>query len=186
MVLALKIFTWITLIVGILYTGAEILALFLPIETSTPILLYTVMLISVVLLYCITKEKKILYLSGAYILLTLLFGLSIGVVTELNTSLIVSLGITLVFGVISCFVIYKLYFLLYKITQQKLFKYAFVFSGIGIIIVALAPTLENYFPIEEYKISQYFWLIGYIMDILDTLLCSIAILKTKFKIQKGR
>lgn len=95
------------------------------------------MLISVVLLYCITKEKKILYLSSAYVLLALLFGISIGVVIELNASLIISTGIALVFGVIPCFIIYKLYFLLYKITQQKLFKYAFVFSGIGISLSVL-------------------------------------------------
>ncbi|RDU70667.1 hypothetical protein [Helicobacter brantae] len=180
--LELKIFTLVVFIVGIFSSIIEIASLFLSIDMNFSFLFYIAFFIQIILLYFITKEQKIFYWSGAYVFFSLLFGMGVKQTEELDYMFYIYTALTLLFGALSAYTLYKLYTLLYTLTQQSVFKYALVFSIIGIIVTFFATTLQGYTLKEEISMLLYLWLMAYVFDILDTTLYSIGVFRANPKI----
>lgn len=181
MTFELKIFTLIVFAVGVFSSILEITSLFLPIDMKLSFLFYIVFLIQTILLYSITKEQKILYWSGAYIFFALLFGMGVKQTEEIDYIFYIYASLTLLFGALSAYALYKLYSLLYELTQQRIFKYALVFSIIGIIASYFATTMQSLTLEEEVSMLLYLWLVIYVFDILDTTFYSIGVFRTKIE-----
>lgn len=187
MILALKIFTWITLLTGVLYDVAQIASLFSPLGLGTPYLFYLASFIQAILLYVVTKEKRLLYWYGAYTLCVICVTLSIYGLPFLNflnpnSFFIAFCPIALILMIFSCLFIYKLYFLLYHLTQQKVFRYALFVAIFGTIGSTLTGVLEIYTLISQKDVEfKSLWLASNILDCLNIVLFSIGVLRSKFE-----
>lgn len=191
MILALKIFTWITLLTGVLYDVAQIVSLFSPLGLGTPYLFYLASFIQAILLCVVTKEKKLLYWYGAWALCAIcttlgIFGLSLFDFADIGSFFIAFCSLVSILVLLSCFFVYKLYFLLYDLTAQKVFKYALYVGILGAIGSSIAGVLDIYVLVAQKKIEfKSLWLASNILDCLNIVLFSIGILRSKFEKRLG-
>lgn len=186
MIWALKILTFYILLEGFFYNYVKIVSLFSPLDFEMSYWFYIARCIQAILLYIITKEKKLLYWYGAYALCILfakisLFGLGVFNFFDSYFFFIIFSAPAFIFTILSCYFIYKLYFLLCNLTKQKTFKYALLVAILEIITFYLVNIFEFCPCRHERSWLECLWLGNSVLDYLSIILFSIGIFKSRFE-----